>query len=729
MKQALKSIWQFFPIQLLMLHVKSNQSLLLLWVLLFALINQAIGSSFGLPYLFLSPEYLGKSNFLSHVILGFSIGGFITAFQITSYITNGYKFPFLATLNKPFTKYFLNNSLIPIAFVINLLIEQSKFQLQRELLDYSQYVVNSLGLLLGCLFFISLAISYFLTTNKGFQKLFSNTQPIEQQKVNSPVKNVLAKNEKWYLFIHSNNTVEVGRYWSSFFKISKARDCSHYNKQLLQTVFAQNFINATFFELFVFLSVLFFAVFGSTQILTLPAAASSLLFFTVIIMATSAVYSWFKGWSTLIFIGLAFLFNYITATTNYNFKSQAIGLDYSLTAPVNDTIALDRITIQNDFNSAQSLLNSWRNQFGKKPQLVLINVSGGGLRSAIWSFSVLQKIQELTQNKLSKNSILITGSSGGMLGAAYYRESLLDSSLTINELSHDLLNPVVSNLMLRDWFFRIKNYQYNGFSYTLDRGVIFENQLNNNTNNRFNKPIKHWESLEREHSIPQLIFSPTIANNGARLLISSQPVSYLCEQHFIDDYKTLAIPRNLDFRSILKHNQSDSIALTTALRMSATFPYVMPNVTLPTKPTIEVIDAGVNDNIGVVTALEYLLAHKSWVDHNTAGVLLIQIRDKPQVSQKTQHSLSIFESVTRPLKSVYGNFLTLQNYQHQRMLEFFNATLEVPLKVVSIELPTNDKQPVSLSWHLTQFEKTRLTNELKNKEIEEKILEISSLLN
>ncbi len=38
--------------------------------------------------------------------------------------------------------------------------------------------------------------------------------------------------------------------------------------------------------------------------------------------------------------------------------------------------------------------------------------------------------------------------------------------------------------------------------------------------------------------------------------------------------------------------------LLTALRINATFPYVLPNVWLPSKPVIDVMDAGLRDNYG-----------------------------------------------------------------------------------------------------------------------------------
>ena len=115
--QTVQRIVFFFPIQLLLVHVKKNLLLLFFWVLLFGYAIGEFGKEYGIPYLFWDPEYLGQVNFWSFLLLGFACGGFIMAFHVSSYIMNAHRFPFLATLSKPFFKYSLNNSLIPLAFI------------------------------------------------------------------------------------------------------------------------------------------------------------------------------------------------------------------------------------------------------------------------------------------------------------------------------------------------------------------------------------------------------------------------------------------------------------------------------------------------------------------------------------------------------------------------------------------------------------------------------------
>src|ERR1017187_2550094 len=118
-----------FSIQLLMVHVKKNLILMIFWIILFGFITKSIALRYGIPFLFLSPEYFDHVNFLSYFIVGFAIGGFIMAFNISSYIMNSYRFPFIATLYNPFLKYCINNSVIPLVFIATYLINIFNFQL------------------------------------------------------------------------------------------------------------------------------------------------------------------------------------------------------------------------------------------------------------------------------------------------------------------------------------------------------------------------------------------------------------------------------------------------------------------------------------------------------------------------------------------------------------------------------------------------------------------------
>ncbi|MFN8842107.1 MAG: patatin-like phospholipase family protein, partial [Chryseotalea sp.] len=116
-KNIVDAFWYSFPVQLLLNHFKRNQFLILFWLVLLAMITGAFGKYMGIPYLFLDPEYLNKVNFNSFLFVGIATAGFTMAFHVTCYISDGHRFSFVGTLPKPFTKFCLNNSILPLTFL------------------------------------------------------------------------------------------------------------------------------------------------------------------------------------------------------------------------------------------------------------------------------------------------------------------------------------------------------------------------------------------------------------------------------------------------------------------------------------------------------------------------------------------------------------------------------------------------------------------------------------
>ena len=105
-------IRDFFPIRLLIAHLKYNFFGLIFWVLLFAVVTESLGSFFGVPFLFYSPEYLGEVNIWGFMLLGFSFGGFTMAFNTYSYAKLSPRFPFLVVVSTPFFRFCINNSIL-----------------------------------------------------------------------------------------------------------------------------------------------------------------------------------------------------------------------------------------------------------------------------------------------------------------------------------------------------------------------------------------------------------------------------------------------------------------------------------------------------------------------------------------------------------------------------------------------------------------------------------------
>jgi len=133
-KDRIKIFWFSFPVQLVIMHVKKSQLLLVYWLVLFACVTQNFGNRFGIPYLFLDPEYMGKVSWLAFFIIGICLGVFIMAYNISSYMLNSFRFPFLACLYKTFEKYCYNNAVFPVMFILTYIGGIYYFQLKNQLL-------------------------------------------------------------------------------------------------------------------------------------------------------------------------------------------------------------------------------------------------------------------------------------------------------------------------------------------------------------------------------------------------------------------------------------------------------------------------------------------------------------------------------------------------------------------------------------------------------------------
>src|SRR5690606_23247409 len=162
----LERVFYFFPVQLLFSNLKRNQVLLLCWVVLFMMATGSFGKYLGIPYLFLDPEYLNKVNFTSFFIIGLVIAGFTVAFHITCYISDGHRFTFVGTLARPFTKFSVNNSLIPLVFLVTYVAAIVAFQLNNEYSRPALVAWDVAGLLSGFIIMMILFFSSFWPTNK-----------------------------------------------------------------------------------------------------------------------------------------------------------------------------------------------------------------------------------------------------------------------------------------------------------------------------------------------------------------------------------------------------------------------------------------------------------------------------------------------------------------------------------------------------------------------------------
>ena len=744
-----------FPVQLLINNIKRNHVLLLCWIVLFAMITGSFGKYLGIPYLFLDPEYLNQVNFRSFFIIGLTIAGFTTAFHITCYISDGHRFTFIGTLSRPFAKFVLNNSLIPGIFFITYVLEIVNFQISNQYSTVGQLIINLSGLFIGYIVMTAIFFAYFWFTNKDiFKYVICRIDEKLKEKVQVTRASAMKK-----LDIARKKQVRVDNYLTFDGKIKSVEDNSFYDRATVLQVFDQNHFNLVIIELFIFGFVLVLGVFKDSPSFQLPAAASCIIFLTIFVMMAGAFAYWFGGWAATTFLVIFLFFNHLVGEDFFSKRYQAFGLDYDKPLATYSVEALKKqstkIQIEEDKLSTLVMLENWRKKFpaDKKPKMVFLCVSGGGKRAALWTITALQTADSVTNGKLMDNATLITGASGGLIGASYFRELKLRqkkgeklnpyANYHRQKISTDNLNPLIFGLLANDLFVGFTKFEYAGRHYFRDRSYTFEDQLNQITGGLMDKPIRDYNEPETNALIPMMILTPTIVNDGRKLYIASRPVSFMnADAQNMGTYGSPKIS-GADFWRLFRDQSSEDLRFLSALRMSATFPYITPNTTLPSDPAIQIMDAGISDNFGLTDAVRFFYAFNEWIEENTSGIVIISIRDSPKLSKiTTKKGNTIVDDITQPISSVYNNFENFQDITSDLLIGQAHTWFKGSIDRIDLQYELEEYVPIlqkmdsirqnnaraSLSWRLTTREKQNIIENMNSKNNNEALEKLKTLL-
>ena len=396
----------------------------------------------------------------------------------------------------------------------------------------------------------------------------------------------------------------------------------------------------------------------------------------------------------------------------------------------------------------------------KKKPMVIVVASGGGIRAAAWTHMVLSELE----SRFAREGIafpyhvrMVTGASGGMLGASYYVQSLkapgemtwgperrADMESRYDKLTQDWLSPIVERLVMND----VPAF-FSPFSTHTDRGIALEQAWSRGLNQELDIKFEELASKEREGWCPSLVFTPMLVEDGRRLIISNLDMRYPASNdgHLIendpDRHAALAaMSRNYSheamelFRMFPLSRQK--FALSTAVRMSASFPYFSPAVPLPTKPRRRVVDAGYFDNYGVSLAAAYLFSKKNndWFRDHVSKIVVVQIRDGQSDDERRLQAIAdsptrkkgltsllsrSLEELTSPLEGLTNGRVGTCSFRNDGLLELLSTYFEqlrnepgsgkLPhsqrfFTVVNFEFPGH----AALSWHLSAGEERQMKN-------------------
>ena len=691
--------------------------------------------NFGADSLFLAPEYLGNVTVFSFAFVGIAVGMFIMSWHVTTFILFSRHFKFLAATTNPFLRYCINNSIIPLIFLIFYFFRAWHFDHYKELIATTDIIFSCGGFICGLFFVLAISFIYFFGADRT---ILSRMLPI----INNP-KDYITHLPPPTHKMRDENLLQVEWYLETPFRVKKTRNVSHYTQQFIDTLFKRHHFAAVIAVFIAFLFLMIIGFFLENKFFQIPAAASITIFFAILIGVSGAFTYFLQSWSVPYLIALILILNLFYKIEWIDPRNKAYGLNYSNKdeRPIYSRDKIIELCSQKNIDSDKQnmirILENWKQkQNEEKPLLVLVTTSGGGNRSAAFTMNALQKIDSVTHGELMKKTFLITGASGGMLSATYFRELYLQKQKGTNinlrdhkyvdRISGDLLNPMFSSFVARDLIAPAQKFKVGPYSYVKDRGYAFEKKLGDNTEGCLEKHLKDYKVDEYNASIPLLFFNSVVSRDGKKMIISTQPIRFMMQGRQDTVHFPKMDPDAIDFASFFAKQDPYNLRILTALRMNATFPIVLPNVWLPSQPVIDVMDAGLRDNYGQETALRFLENFDDWIKENTRGVLVIQLRDREAGGwENPYYSDNMSDHITKPFFLLQHNWYKMMEYFQNDMLSYYTKNLPYNFYKVSLQyVADNEESKARLNFHLTQSEKTNIAFALNSEYNKKSLLQV-----
>jgi hypothetical protein len=643
----------------------------------------------------------------------------------------------LATTTNPFLKYCINNSILPLIFLVFYFVRLYHFDDYKELMNFQEISLIIGGMLLGIIFLLAVSFVYFFGAGKTISRSMSAI-------IADPA--AFTKTFKRRSKPMDEFGLQVKYYLSGSLKLRTVRSVGHYRQDFLDAIFKRHHIAAIACMLLAFIFLVLLGFFLEIRIFEMPAAASILIFFAVMISFMGSLTYFLQSWSLPAAILLVFIINLLYEKQLIDPRNKAYGLNYVSSSERPDytkqslQALCDSGRIAADKAGMIQILEKWKaKQVQEKPLMIFINVSGGGLRSAAFVMNTLQQLDSSTNGKLMQHTFLISGASGGMLAATYYRElyryKLKDSTLNLydkrlnDNISGDLLNPVFTSMIARDIFAPMQKFSVGNNRYIKDRGYAFEKKLSDNTKGLLNIQLKDIAADEASARVPMIIFNSVVKSDGRKLIIGTQPLSFMMKPRFFQADTSMSADA-IDFAAMFKHQDAMSLRVLTAMRMNATFPYVLPNVWLPSNPVIDVMDAGLRDNLGTETSLRFLDNFKEWIMENTGGVVLLQLRDRVNDEWLARREVaSLTDIMVTPATMLQNNWFALQSYSQADQYSYFNNNQDSLLKKINIIYkPSSIDKGAALNFHLSAREKRDIMLSFYSPVNEEAVKQMRALL-
>ncbi|MBC8352532.1 MAG: hypothetical protein H8E66_11120 [Planctomycetes bacterium] len=321
---------------------------------------------------------------------------------------------------------------------------------------------------------------------------------------------------------------------------------------------------------------------------------------------------------------------------------------------------------------------------GELRTLVVVDASGGGIQASAWTAQVLTGLHEVYGNDFSTSIGLISSVSGGSVGTMFYLANRTEMARSADHTlpAGDVLTAKTikrirdaarsSALEATAWGLAYPDTLRTVFPYavdeTIDRGwaieQVWQQRMQTTSVDDFDRGNLNLVQLGmaiRQYQLPVPVFNATLMESGQRLQIS--PVLSPPRKPANPENET-KLPDKPDAAvQLMKEFPHARPLVSTAARLSATFPYVTPAARAAIPPEFEcehtrnsaiskyhVVDGAYVDNEGAVTSVDWidrLLAHykgKKNKERPFDRVVLLRIQAFPTNVVNTADSFSGWRS-------------------------------------------------------------------------------------
>jgi hypothetical protein len=362
-------------------------------------------------------------------------------------------------------------------------------------------------------------------------------------------------------------------------------------------------------------------------------------------------------------------------------------------------------------------------------KVILVAANGGGIQAAAWSARVLTGIEASCRIKgdcggrsFARSIRVISAVSGGSVGAMYFANAYGKYGAEKGELpDNDALEPIVKlagsssldgvvwGLVYPDFLRTLAPFLSEvRFFWNKDRGSALELEWQRDV--KLEASLGDWQRDTMTGERPGLIFNATMVDSGRPLLFST-----------IEHQQDLSVAKI--FHRLYAGYDTP---VTSAVRMSATFPYVTPAARATrndkndlSEAEYHVVDGGYYDNYGMAALVECLDNELEKPAVNVTELMVIRIHSMPVGAEVSPQGGNGFFFQTKAPVSALNNVRGAGQLSHSKVLFDLlqkrwreRASRKVEIDLATFEYPNFD---APLSWHLTNKQKQAIEIAWKEK--------------